>query len=78
MSKILIGNVVSVVGNCSLKVVVINHSVHILYKKHIKRKRYYICHNVMNEIMIGDVVRIKESRPISKTKRWSIVSKVSS
>jgi len=46
---------------------------HPLYKKrYIVRKKYY-AHDENNEAKIGDIVRIRESRPLSKLKRWTVV-----
>ncbi len=47
---------------------------HPIYQKVVKQKRKYAAHDEANTAQIGDEVRIRESRPISKTKRWRIVS----
>ncbi len=56
------------------RVVVVERIVkHPLYKKYIKvRKKYYV-HDERNESREGDIVRIMETRPLSKTKRWRLV-----
>ncbi len=46
---------------------------HHMYKKYIKRSKRYIAHDERNECKIGDVVRITETRPISKHKTWKLV-----
>ena len=46
---------------------------HPLYKKYIKRSKKYVAHDEANEKKIGDVVSIRECRPLSKRKRWEIV-----
>lgn len=46
---------------------------HPQFKKIIKRKVKYAVHDEKNEAKIGDKVRIIETRPLSKTKRWSLV-----
>lgn len=46
------------------------------YKKVIKRKKRYKAHDEENKFKIGDKVFIMETRPISKDKRWRIVSLV--
>ena len=46
---------------------------HPQFKKTIKRKVKYSVHDEKNEAKIGDKVRIIEMRPLSKTKRWSLV-----
>ncbi len=45
---------------------------HPVYKKIIKRAVKYKAHDEKNECKLGDVVRIVETRPLSKTKRWRI------
>jgi small subunit ribosomal protein S17 len=45
---------------------------HPLYKKAMKRTSKFAAHDERNECKMGDVVRIEESRPISKTKRWVV------
>ncbi|ARC53215.1 30S ribosomal protein S17 [Candidatus Riesia pediculischaeffi] len=47
---------------------------HPLYKKYIKKTTQLQVHDERNTCSIGDVVEIKETRPISKRKSWSIVS----
>ncbi|HNR36601.1 MAG TPA: 30S ribosomal protein S17 [Candidatus Hydrogenedentes bacterium] len=46
---------------------------HRLYKKAIKRTKKFKAHDKNNECKVGDVVRIRETRPLSKTKRWTLV-----
>lgn len=45
---------------------------HPLYKKVIRTRKKYMVHDETNSIPVGAVVRIVESRPISKTKRWAV------
>lgn len=47
---------------------------HPLYKRYITLTKKYHAHDENNECNVGDVVRIMETRPISKTKRWRLVS----
>lgn len=47
---------------------------HPLYKKYIKRSKRYHAHDEKNTYKIGDTVSIQECRPLSKTKRWQILS----
>ena len=49
---------------------------HSLYGKEIKRNKNYHAHDEKNEAQVGDVVRIVETRPMSKTKRWRLVKVV--
>jgi small subunit ribosomal protein S17 len=46
---------------------------HPLYKKATKRTRKFKAHDEKNESQVGDLVRIRETRPLSKTKRWTLV-----
>jgi small subunit ribosomal protein S17 len=46
---------------------------HPLYKKTIKTSKKYKVHDENNEAKIGDVVKIMETRPLSKDKRWTLV-----
>ena len=47
---------------------------HPLYKKFIRRSKKYAAHDENNVVKIGDVVKIRECRPISKRKTWEVVS----
>ena len=47
---------------------------HPVYKKYIKRSKNYTAHDEKNLCKVGDNVQIMESRPISKTKSWVVVS----
>lgn len=46
---------------------------HPLYVKQVKRTKKYHAHDENNEYRVGDTVRIVETRPLSKTKRWRVV-----
>ena len=46
---------------------------HPLYGKQVTRHKRYYAHDQDNEARIGDVVRIMETRPLSKNKRWRLV-----
>ncbi|MCW3074847.1 MAG: rpsQ [Flaviaesturariibacter sp.] len=46
---------------------------HPLYGKFVKKTTSFHAHDEQNEASIGDVVRIMETRPLSKTKRWRLV-----
>jgi small subunit ribosomal protein S17 len=51
---------------------------HPLYGKYIRRSTKYHVHDESNECKIGDTVKIRECRPMSKTKSWTLVQVVSS
>lgn len=46
---------------------------HPLYKKYIRRRKKFYAHDENNETHVGDVVRIMETRPLSRLKRWRII-----
>ena len=46
---------------------------HPLYGKFVKRTTKFVAHDDKNECGIGDIVRIMETRPLSKTKNWRLV-----
>jgi len=46
---------------------------HPLYKKTIRRSKRYHAHDEANQFKVGDTVRIRECRPISRLKRWEVV-----
>ncbi|MBC7360856.1 MAG: 30S ribosomal protein S17 [Candidatus Aminicenantes bacterium] len=56
----------------TVKVLVERLERHPLYKKTIKRKRVFMVHDEHEKCKVGDVVRIVETRPISKLKRWRV------
>ena len=47
---------------------------HPLYKKFIKRSKRYHVHDKDNQFKMGDIVKIQECRPLSKSKRWEVIS----
>ena len=49
---------------------------HPIYGKFVKKTTKFHAHDEKNECVVGDVVRIMESRPLSKTKRWRLVEVV--
>jgi small subunit ribosomal protein S17 len=49
---------------------------HSVYQKVMRRVKKYYCHDEKNETHVGDKVRIIESRPLSKLKRWVIIEKI--
>lgn len=68
-----IGIVKSNLMNKTISVVVERVSHHPVYNKLMKLHTTFKAHDEKNEAKIGDVVRIEETRPISKTKRWRLV-----
>ena len=72
--RILQGVVVSDKMDKSVVVRVERRVMHPEYKKYIKRTKNYTAHDEKNLCKVGDNVQIMESRPISKTKSWVVVS----
>lgn len=71
--KSRIGDVVSDKMDKTIVVKVEYHYQHPLYKKILKKVKNYKAHDENNEAKIGDKVKISETRPLSKTKRWRLV-----
>lgn len=70
----LTGKVVSDSANKTISVLVERTVLHPIYKKTIKKNKKYSVHDENNSHKVGDTVTIIESRPISKTKKWTVVS----
>jgi small subunit ribosomal protein S17 len=70
--KTLVGRVVSDKMDKTVVVRVDRLYRHRLYKKVIKATKKYKAHDEENACRVGDVVRIVESRPLSREKRWSV------
>jgi small subunit ribosomal protein S17 len=71
--RVLQGEVVSDKNDKTVVVRVERRVMHPLYKKFIRRSKKYAAHDEENRFKVGDVVRIIESRPLSKTKRWQVL-----
>ena len=74
--RILSGVVVSSNSNKTITVDVTRRIKHKLYKKIIRRSKKYHVHDEKNEFNIGDTVSIMESKPISKLKKWKVISAI--
>ncbi len=75
--RVLQGVVVSDKTEKTITVKVERRVMHPLYKKFIKRSKKYAAHDENNACKVGDLVSIRECRPISKSKRWEVVSDAS-
>ena len=71
--KIRTGVVVSAQNDKTVTVLVERQFAHPLYTKQVRKTKKYRAHDETNEYKTGDVVRIVETRPLSKTKRWRVV-----
>ena len=74
LRKTRVGRVTSDKMDKTIVVAVENNIMHPLYKKIIKRTYKLKAHDENNECGIGDRVRVMETRPLSKDKRWRLVS----
>jgi len=74
--RILQGTVVSDKNDKTVVVMVERRFMHPLYKKVIRRSKKYHAHDEGNDHKVGDTVRIQETRPISRNKRWIVVERV--
>ena len=71
--RILQGVVVSDKQDKTVVVSVERQVMHPVYKKFIKRSKKYAAHDENNQFKIGDKVSIVESKPLSKTKAWTVI-----
>jgi len=72
--RILQGVVVSDAADKTIVVKVERRFAHPLYKKFIRRSKKYAAHDESNVAKVGDIVRIRETRPISKNKSWELIT----
>ncbi len=73
LRKTRTGKVVSDKMDKTIVVAVEDHVKHPLYKKIVKRTYKLKAHDENNECKIGDTVKVMETRPLSKDKRWRVV-----
>lgn len=73
LRKTRIGKVISDKMDKTIVVAVQDNVKHPLYKKIVKRTYKLHAHDENNECGIGDTVKVMETRPLSKTKRWRLV-----
>lgn len=73
LRKTRVGKVVSDKMDKTIVVAVVDSVKHPLYKKIIKRTYKLKAHDENNECKVGDRVRVMETRPLSKEKRWRVV-----
>lgn len=69
----LVGKVVSASNDKTITVLVETYKNDKLYKKRVKYSKKYAAHDEKNEAKKGDIVRIAETRPLSKTKHFRLV-----
>ena len=73
----LVGKVVSAKNDKTITVLVETYKKHPLYGKRVKYSKKYTAHDEKNEAGVGDTVRVRATRPLSKTKRYELVEVVS-
>ena len=71
--KTRVGKVVSDKMDKTIVVIVEDHVAHKVYKKIIGKTYRLKAHGENNECHVGDIVRVMETRPLSKDKRWRVV-----
>ena len=71
--KVRVGTVVSDKMDKTVVVTVEWRQPYALYKKSVRRRTKFTAHDSENQYKVGDLVRIMEGRPLSKTKRWRVV-----
>jgi small subunit ribosomal protein S17 len=74
--KVRLGRVISDKMDKTVVVQVADRKSHPLYKKVLQRRVNFKAHDETNECRTGDLVRIMETRPLSKDKRWRVVEVV--
>ncbi len=73
-ARILQGTVISDAMDKTVVVRVDRRFQHRVYKKFIKRSKKFAAHDETNACKVGDAVRIRECRPISKSKCWEVIA----
>ena len=71
--RILSGKVVKKSGDKTISVLVTRQTTHPIYKKLIRVSKKYLAHDSESKIIVGDSVRIQETKPISKNKSWEVI-----
>ena len=73
LRKTRVGKVISDKMDKTIVVAIEDHVQHPLYKKIVKKTYKLKAHDEQNECSIGDTVKVMETRPLSKDKRWRLV-----
>jgi small subunit ribosomal protein S17 len=73
VQKVLQGRVVSDKMKKTIVVEIQSRKLHPLYKKYLARSKRVKAHDENNDCKIGDVVRVVDTRPLSKDKRWRLL-----
>lgn len=70
----LVGKVVSSTNDKTITVLVETYKRHPLYNKRVKYSKKYAAHDEQNQAKMGDTVRIRMTKPISKSKKYELVA----
>lgn len=73
LRKVRVGQVVSDKMDKSITVSVARRVMHPMYGKFVGKTKKFMAHDENNDCNVGDTVRIMETRPLSKSKRWRVV-----
>ena len=73
MRKVRVGSVVRTRMDKTAVVEMVWKQRNRLYRKQVRRVARYMVHDPLNQCQLGDVVRVQETRPISKTKHWRLL-----
>lgn len=76
--RVLTGTVVSDKTDKTISVLVVSYIKHAKYGKRVKQSKKFAAHDELNQAKIGDVVKIMETRPLSKTKNFRLLEIVES
>jgi small subunit ribosomal protein S17 len=71
--RVLTGTVVSNKTEKTITVMVESYKKHRLYGKRVKQSKKFAVHDELNQAKLGDLVKITETRPLSKTKRFRLL-----
>ncbi len=72
--RVLQGVVVSDKQDKTVTVLVERRVMHPIYKKYVRKSKKYAAHDENNVVKEGEIVRIRECRPLSKRKTWEVVT----
>ncbi|MDR2776653.1 MAG: 30S ribosomal protein S17 [Puniceicoccales bacterium] len=75
--KCLVGNVIQKLGDKTIKVACFYKIPHSVYQKEVRRKTVIYAHDEGNKCAVGDSVRVFETKPLSRLKRWRVGNIVS-
>ena len=73
--RVMQGVVIGDAADKTVSVRVDRRVMHPIYKKFVTRSKKFLAHDETNQFKAGDLVRIEESRPISKRKRWVVLGR---